>query len=105
MRLPASAHGPRRAVPQHRSARMGQETRPRRAAAATRTTRVTDAVERHPRTRASPTHPASGFTPPPPRGTLACRARGGPMRQLTALDVQFLNAESTTTTGHVGGLS
>ncbi len=27
------------------------------------------------------------------------------MRQLTALDVQFLNAESTTTTGHVGGLS
>ncbi|SDX08565.1 acyltransferase, WS/DGAT/MGAT [Amycolatopsis xylanica] len=27
------------------------------------------------------------------------------MRQLTALDVQFLNAESRTTTGHVGGLS
>ncbi|MFJ7211862.1 wax ester/triacylglycerol synthase family O-acyltransferase [Amycolatopsis sp. NPDC098790] len=27
------------------------------------------------------------------------------MRQLSALDVQFLNAESTTTTGHVGGLS
>jgi len=27
------------------------------------------------------------------------------MRQLTALDVQFLNAESTTTTGHVGGVS
>lgn len=27
------------------------------------------------------------------------------MRQLTALDVQFLNAETTTTTGHVGGLS
>ncbi|MEC3979944.1 WS/DGAT/MGAT family O-acyltransferase [Amycolatopsis sp. H20-H5] len=27
------------------------------------------------------------------------------MRQLTPLDVQFLNAESTTTTGHVGGLS
>ncbi|QFU92249.1 wax ester/triacylglycerol synthase family O-acyltransferase [Amycolatopsis sp. YIM 10] len=27
------------------------------------------------------------------------------MRQLSALDVQFLNAESATTTGHVGGLS
>ncbi len=27
------------------------------------------------------------------------------MRQLTTLDVQLLNAEPTTTTGHVGGLS